>query len=614
MRPQARQQAGGARRARAAVLAGRQGRHQVQALAGPRGCHVQQAVCLVFGAAALAARQEQRDRIMFLFRARLHRPQQHPALALLETHQRRLVAARGAFQAVQDDRVELQALGFVHGHDFDRGPVGIRGREQARHRGIQGVGVQAAIGRQALDQPQQALRIAHVARAGVQAGAAEQAPDALDPGREGHAARRIALIQQDRGRAGQARMLSSSQHGARRLRAVLALRQRTRHQHGHRQAMIGAEERVQAVQRQAAQGRAQHGEPGQPVTRMRQGAHQLDQVGHALTARQRHQFDRAAGDAVAGQAAREAPQVAARAHQHRHRMRAVRVRGQGLARQSRDAVGAGIGILLVRPDRMELQRGAVHGGMERRRWRVADRARHGVICRRQHLREDVVDPSHHARLRTEVVGQGQEGGTQGAQALVAHMQEQAHFRLAEAVDRLHGVAHQEERAAIAVLPAGRERADQVDLRLAGVLELVDEQMTDGGVETQQQLAWVVGPAQRSLHALRDLDEVDFSGLGELQLQLCGSQAQGHQLRAQHVPLRIAETGLGQAAHAIQAGDPRRCAHVAMVFEPRGEGRLVRALGREAQVLVDATRTAQPALLGQQQVRQRAPARQGVRVG
>ena len=53
-------------------------------------------------------------------------------------------------------------------------------------------------------------------------------------------------------------------------------------------------------------------------------------------------------------------------------------------------------------------------------------------------------------------------------------QEQSDLGVAEAIDRLHRVADHEQRAAVARLPAGGERLEQLELRERGVLELIDQ--------------------------------------------------------------------------------------------------------------------------------------------
>ena len=134
---------------------------QVQALARARGGHVQQAVHFIGRATRLARAQVAGHGIGLGLGARLDRAEQHPVGVLLEAHQRRLVAARRAVQAVEDDRLELQALGLVHGHDLDRAVLARRvGRgEQPRDAGFQRGHVDRAVRGQALDQLEQAFRV-----------------------------------------------------------------------------------------------------------------------------------------------------------------------------------------------------------------------------------------------------------------------------------------------------------------------------------------------------------------------------------------------------------------------------------------------------------------------
>ncbi len=65
------------------------------------------------------------------------------------------------------------------------------------------------------------------------------------------------------------------------------------------------------------------------------------------------------------------------------------------------------------------------------------------------------DPFHQSQLRAEIARQLQCLQRDAADARRAHLQEQPHLGVAEQVDGLHGIADEEQRAAIALLPAGR---------------------------------------------------------------------------------------------------------------------------------------------------------------
>ena len=103
------------------------------------------------------------------------------------------------------------------------------------------------------------------------------------------------------------------------------------------------------------------------------------------------------------------------------------------------------------------------------------------------------------------------------------LQKQTHFRLAETVNGLHGVAHQKQTASIARLPAAGQAFQQLHPGLAGVLELVYQQMAYGPVHAQEQLARLVGITQGLQGTLGNLGEIDLSFLGKAQFQLRRSQ-------------------------------------------------------------------------------------------
>ncbi|MNX96293.1 hypothetical protein D3C86_1286050 [compost metagenome] len=351
--------------------------------------------------------------------------------------------------------------------------------------------------------------------------------------------------------------------------------------------MIVAEQALQGHQRQAAIRRAQHRQPGQPVARMRQRPHQLHEVRDHRPQGQRHQIHGAATDALLREPPGQIAQMTARAHQHRHGMLGPLVIDQRLAHQShRDVLGLlfGRSRAFARPGRMKTHRRVRQSLVKCGGRAVGDRTRSGIAALGQQFHERTVDPLHDAGLGTKIVRQVQEIRLQFAHAYVRHFQEQTDFRLAEAVDRLHRIAHQEQAAAIAGLPAGSQRAQQVQLRLAGVLEFVDEQVADGSIQLEQQFARIIGAAQRGRGALRDLDEIHLALVGKAQAQLRHGQRQRHQLGAQHLPLRVREMRRGDIAHRMQPAHPGRLP--VRAFQPGHERFLVRALGGKSQVLVD----------------------------
>ncbi len=80
--------------------------------------------------------------------------------------------------------------------------------------------------------------------------------------------------------------------------------------------------------------------------------------------------------------------------------------------------------------------------------------------------------------RAEIDRERQRLEVAGRRCRLPHVQEQPDLGLAEAVDRLHRVADQEQRAAVAGLPAGSQRRGAAVLRLGRVLELVDQHVAE----------------------------------------------------------------------------------------------------------------------------------------
>ena len=158
-------------------------------------------------------------------------------------------------------------------------------------------------------------------------------------------------------------------------------------------------------------------------------------------------------------------------------------------------------------------------GARRERRQIADGRQPRVILRRKHRRAVFVDPVDEFRSRAKIAPQPQRLQAQRAHALVAGAQEQAHLGFAELVDRLHRIAHREQRAPVTRLPAGGQRAQQLELLKRGILEFIDEDVADGAAATQGQIRRLALLGQCSTRRRRDRREVDTPLRGELELQL-----------------------------------------------------------------------------------------------
>src|SRR5207237_3999750 len=129
--------------------------------------------------------------------------------------------------------------------------------------------------------------------------------------------------------------------------------------------------------------------------------------------------------------------------------------------------------------------------------RIANVAGSGICLAREDGGKRGVVPIDQARLRAEVRSEREALELDGAEAFLPRLKEERDLRLAEPVDRLHRVADEEERAAVALLPAGGEAAQELVLRPGGVLVFVDQDVADAGVEREQQVGRVLRRAERA---------------------------------------------------------------------------------------------------------------------
>src|SRR5262249_56171699 len=132
---------------------------------------------------------------------------------------------------------------------------------------------------------------------------------------------------------------------------------------------------------------------------------------------------------------------------------------------------------------------------------------------------------------------------------------------AEGVDRLHGVTDEEQRAAVALLPARSQPGEELELRERGVLELVDQDVRNLLVEREQQVARVVDRAERLERAVRELGEVGLAALAEQHLELRDGRLEERENRFQRLPLPVV---VFRRRHVVdgeerlaQSGNPRQ---------------------------------------------------------
>ncbi len=122
-------------------------------------------------------------------------------------------------------------------------------------------------------------------------------------------------------------------------------------------------------------------------------------------------------------------------------------------------------------------------------------------------------------MRAEIRAQRERFQAHIADAFVPRLQEEANLGFAEAIDRLHRVAHEEERPAVARFPAGSELAQQIPLRERGVLELVDEDVANSVVEGEEEIRRAFFGFQSLRGAMSDLREVRLAVHGKHDPQL-----------------------------------------------------------------------------------------------
>ena len=117
---------------------------------------------------------------------------------------------------------------------------------------------------------------------------------------------------------------------------------------------------------------------------------------------------------------------------------------------------------------------------------------------------------------------------------------------------MHRVTNREQGAAVAGFPAFGEPRDELRLADRGVLEFIDQQMTDAIVERQRKVGGRALLAQCAQGTLRHLGEIHLAARLEHQRQPRDRLRQQAGNRFERLPLRVAVAGRGQRAQVEQS--------------------------------------------------------------
>ncbi len=269
--------------------------------------------------------------------------------------------------------------------------------------------------------------------------------------------------------------------------------------------VVGAGEEVQVGEGEAAPRRAQNGEPRDAIHGMEEGAGEGAEVEEFLALEEALDFDGAEGDAMVAEERDDLGEVGAGADENGDtiflacRLRALDAwemllenaedvagflfLGIGDVGRGRSAVGSA-NEARVDVERFFRRRSGEGGGFGER-----DGGGSGGNVGGTEGAEHLVDGLGEAGVGAEVDGElhgmaadAAAVGVEGGDAAIADLGEELDVGLAKHIDGLHGVADQEDGAIFAgvggVGPGGEECGDELVLAARGVLEFVDEEVTD----------------------------------------------------------------------------------------------------------------------------------------
>ena len=298
----------------------------------------------------------------------------------------------------------------------------------------------------------------------------------------------------------------------------------------------------------------------------------LHQVAHDRPLRQGHQVHPEHLDAGCPQHIHDRNGVRVRRHQHRH------ARLRRAPPQLADARGnrARLGIAVagkqaqlhacVRRGRPLGRQAGGHTGAE------GDRPGAQLVGGGKHLRKHLVAPVDECGRGAEIAREPQRCEAHVADSMLARADEQADLRVTEAVDRLHRIAHDEQRAPIALLPGRGQRFEQLELRQRGVLELIDQNVGEGQAGAQRELRGEPCVRERRARRTGDVGVIDAPGFREFHVQLARRVLEHARQRRDRRLVRRTQGRRRQCSHGLQ--QPRAPRYAAQLRDA-GAQRLAR---------------------------------------
>ncbi len=237
-----------------------------------------------------------------------------------------------------------------------------------------------------------------------------------------------------------------------------------------------------------------------------------------------------------------------------------------------------------------------HGGL------VGDRARQDVLLQGECVAQSAIHPVHDGWTGAEINRQREGDRPDGADPALPGLKKEADLRFTKSVNRLHGIAHQEQRPSVIRAPVPDQPGQQAILALGGILKLIDEQVADLIVQSAGQVGWGLVRTQRGPRPDGDLREVDAPFLAKDEPELLYRHGQQEHQRVQHVPLPVIESRSGQRPQFMHQPDGFRV----QIDAGKPLFRGVSGSGRR-ETLVDVESLAAGSLRGQEHLRETDPA-------
>ena len=146
-----------------------------------------------------------------------------------------------------------------------------------------------------------------------------------------------------------------------------------------------------------------------------------------------------------------------------------------------------------------------------------------IIFRRENGFKAGINPANQRVGGAKITAELKRRQAHRPNALVFRPEKEPHFCLPEAIDGLHGIAHDKQGLAFLRQPALYQFCQQLKLMDGGILEFIHQHVMNGMIKIQCQIRRGLLLTQREQCLMGDVGKIYLAGFQKYELQVGGDQ-------------------------------------------------------------------------------------------